>query len=97
MTMTIESHTIAMDIESIADYEGIRSRFLQDFEAFVQAKKAQAVEKVLQNEIRHETLRNNPDFVQAIINRISDEAVIEKPYIFLSINSKLEDLVSEDA
>jgi hypothetical protein len=30
----------------------------------------------------------NPDFIQAIANRVDDEAILEKRYVFLSVNPK---------
>jgi hypothetical protein len=86
MTTAYETLHTHFDIGSMADYEGISRRFLQGFDGFVTAKKYQAVRAVLKEEIQHETLVNNPDFINAIVNRMDDESVLEKRYVFISVN-----------
>lgn len=85
--MTTSYHTLTthFDIESMPDYEGIRQRFLQGFDSFVAAKKYQAVRAVLQDETSSQTLASNPGFVADIVRHVDDEALLEKPYIFLSV------------
>lgn len=86
MTIAYETLRTHFDMNAMTDYEGISQRFLQGFDSFVTAKKYQAVCAVLKEDIQHETLVKNPDFVTAIVNRMDDEAVLEKRYIFLSVN-----------
>ncbi len=74
-----------LDVTSLPEFEGVRQRFVRGFENFVAIKKHQGVQSFLADEITHETLVNNPDFLRAIAHRVSDEAVLEKPYIFLSL------------
>jgi hypothetical protein len=86
MTTLSHSLTTQFDVESMHDYDGIRQRFLQGFDGFAAAKKYQAVRAVLPEEVPNETLVRNPDFVQAIVRCVDDEALLEKRYIFLSLN-----------
>ncbi len=86
MTIAYDTLCTHFDIDTMADYDGISQRFLQGFGSFITAKKYQAVCAVLKEEIQHESLVKNPDFVTAIVNRMDDEAVLEKRYIFLSVN-----------
>ena len=50
------------------------------------SKTLKAASTVLQEELQHETLVKNPDFVQAVARRIDEEALLEKRYIFISVN-----------
>ena len=86
MTTAYETLRTHFDIGSMADYEGISRRFLQGFDGFVAAKKFQAVQAIVKEEMMSETLVKNPDFISAIVNRMDDDAILEKRYIFLSVN-----------
>lgn len=88
MAITYETLTKRFEVESMSNYEEIRARFEQGFSGFVTAKKLEAVKAILPEEITHETLVKNPDFIQAIANRVDDEAMLEKRYIFISLNPK---------
>jgi hypothetical protein len=81
---TIHTH---FDVFSMPDYEGVSRRFQQGFESFVTAKKYQAVRAILREEVQHETLVKNPEFIQAIVNRVDEEALLEKRFIFISVNT----------
>jgi len=86
MTTAYDTLRTHFDVHTMPDFEGVSRRFLQGFEAFITAKKYQAVRAVLNDEIQHEALRKNPDFITAIVNRMDDESVLEKRYIFISLN-----------
>jgi len=76
------------DVLSMPDYDGISRRFQQGFESFVTAKKYQAVRAILREEVQHETLVKNPELIQAIVNRVDEEALLEKRFIFISVNTQ---------
>lgn len=80
---TMNTH---FDVFAMPDYEGVSRRFLQGFESFVSAKKYQAARDILREDVRHETLVKNPDFIEAIVKQMDDEALLEKRYIFISLN-----------
>jgi hypothetical protein len=75
------------DVLSMPDYDGISRRFQQSFESFVTAKKYQAVRAILREEVQHESLVKNPELIQAIVNRVDEEALLEKRFIFISVNT----------
>lgn len=86
MTTMFETRT-QFDVEAMPGYADIRARFEQNFQNFVDAKKLQAVHAVLKEEFTGtEKIVKNPDFIQAIANRVDDEALLEKRYIFISVN-----------
>lgn len=91
MTTTINSlRTLcAAEIEKLPEYEGTRHRFEEGFHRFVTLKKEEAVRLVLREEVPSESLVKNPDFIDAIVNNVEDEAIVEKRYIFLSLNPEL--------
>jgi hypothetical protein len=82
---TIHTH---FDVFSMPDYDGINRRFQQGFESFVTAKKYQAVRAILREEVQHESLVKNPELIQAIVNRVDEEALLEKRFIFISVNTE---------
>ncbi len=86
MTTVYDTMNTHFDVLSMPDYEGISRRFLQGFEPFVTAKKYQAARDVIKEDVCLETLVKNPDFIDAIVKRVDDEAVLEKRYIFISVN-----------
>ncbi len=88
MTAAYDTLRTHFDVQAMPDIEGISRRFLQGFGAFITAKKYQAVRAVLKEEIQNESLKKNPDFINAIVNRMDDESVLEKRYIFISLNSQ---------
>lgn len=88
MTITYETLHTRFEVESLPGYEEIRARFEQGFSGFVSAKKLAAVKAIISEEITSETLVKNPDFAQAIANRVDDEALLEKRYVFISVNPK---------
>ncbi len=88
MAITYETHNVRFEVESMSDYDEIRARFEQGFSGFVAAKKLEAVTAIISDEIPSETLVKNPDFIQAIANRVDDEALLEKRYVFISVNPK---------
>jgi len=82
---TMHTH---FDVFSMPDYEGVSRRFQQGFEGFVMAKKYQAVRAILREEVQQESLVKNPELIQAIVNRVDEEALLEKRYIFISVNTE---------
>lgn len=87
MSTTFDTIHTHFNVYDMPDYEDISRRFLQGFQSFITAKKYQAVQTVLKQEILHDTtLTQNPSFVTAIVNRMDDESVLEKRYIFISVN-----------
>jgi len=88
MTTAYDTLHTHFDVLTMPDYEGISRRFLQGFEGFVSAKKYQAVRAILREEVQHETLVKNPELIEAIVNRLDEEAIMEKRYIFISVNPK---------
>lgn len=90
MSTTYELKT-RFDVEAMPDYESVSRRFLEGFTRFAEAKKLDGVRAVLKTEITHETLVRNPDFIQAIAGRVADEALLEKRYIFISVNPEAQE------
>lgn len=87
MTMTIDSRKVHFDVETMADYAGIRQRFEEGFAAFVNSTTLAAARAVLRDELpQAETLVDNSDFVHLVAGRIDEEALLEKRYIFISVN-----------
>jgi hypothetical protein len=84
--------TPPLDIESIPQASAIEERFHTGFEAFLQSKKQKAVAETLQKEIRSKRLSQNKDFTQRVMARLADEALVEEPFVFLSVNPYLEEL-----
>lgn len=89
MTTVYDMMNTSFDVLSMPDYEGISRRFLQGFEPFITAKKYQAARAILKEDACHETLVKNPDFIDAIVKRMDDEAILEKRYIFISLNPQV--------
>ncbi len=85
MSTVYDTMNTHFDVLAMPDYEAVSRRFLQGFQPFVTAKKYQAVRAVLREDVRHEALVKNPDFIDAIVQQMDDEAVLEKRYIFLSV------------
>ena len=73
----------------MADYEGVSRRFQEGFSAFEWERRMTAAAKVLATEITHETLVRNPDFIAQVAGRIDEEALLEKRYVFISVNPVL--------
>lgn len=88
MTTAYDTLHTHFDVLDMPDYEGISRRFRQSFESFVMAKKYQGVRTILRDEVQHETLVKNPEFIQAIVNRVDEEALLEKRFIFISVNTE---------
>lgn len=82
---TLHTH---FDVLSMPEYEDVSRRFQQSFEGFVMAKKYQAVRTILREEVQNETLVKNPEFIQSIVNRVDEEALLEKRFIFISVNTE---------
>ena len=82
---TLHTH---FDVLEMPEYEEVSRRFRQGFEGFVMAKKYQAVRAILREEVQHETLVKNPEFIQALVNRVDEEALQEKRFIFISVNTE---------
>jgi hypothetical protein len=80
---------IQLALESLPDYPGIRERFLAGFEPFVSSKKLEAVARLLPQELLQENLAHSPEFQAAVAQRLDSEALLEKPYVFVSLNPKM--------
>lgn len=89
MATIYDTMNTSFDVHGMTDFEGISRRFLHGFEPFVTAKKYQAARAVLQEDVQMESLVKNPDFIDAIVKRMDDEAVLEKRYIFISVNASV--------
>lgn len=89
MTTAYDTLHTHFDVLEMPDFEGISRRFRQGFEGFVMAKKYQAVRAILREEVQHETLVKNPEFIQAMVNRVDEEALLEKRFIFISVNTEV--------
>ncbi len=87
MTITYEVKA-QFDVEALSGYAEIRERFEQSFQDFVSHKKLLAAQAVLRDEIQSANIANNSDFIKAVAARVDEESIIEKRYIFLSLNSE---------
>ncbi|MEB3287565.1 MAG: hypothetical protein VKJ04_08690 [Vampirovibrionales bacterium] len=74
-------------LEEVSDYVGISSRFSNTFPGFVREKKIQAVIQALQNELGPSITLTFPRLTTDVVNRLSDQALMEKPYLFLAVNN----------
>lgn len=72
---------------SLDDPTGIGERFSQSFSRFLQDKKREAVIEVLQEDLPH--LAGSDDFVDRVMNKLNDDIVDEKRFVFLVLNPKL--------
>ena len=77
------------DVASMPDYAGLRRRFLQSFEDFVAAKKWDAVQRFLPEELRNTSIVTCPAFVQAVIRHLDNEALLEKHRAFLPMTPQM--------
>ncbi len=85
MTTVIETRKTCIDLAAIPDAEAIQHRFMQSYPEFMRRMKAEAVTRRLPEEVKHSTLNQNPQFIQEIIDRVDDSALIEKANIYLSV------------
>jgi hypothetical protein len=79
---------IQFALESLPEYPSIRERFLSGFNSLVLDKKHEAVQQALPTEINNTVLLHCPSFKAAVIKQLDNEALLEKPYIFISLNAK---------
>lgn len=77
------------DVTSMPDYAGLRRRFLKGFEDFVSAKKWEAVQRLLPEELRNASIATCPAFVQAVIRHLDNEALLEKHRVFLPMTPQM--------
>lgn len=89
MTTAYEVMSDQFDVLSLAEYEAVSRRFSQEFPSFVAAKKYQAVCKVVKEDVQLDMLKNNPTFIHSIVQRMDDESILEKSYIFISLNPQM--------
>lgn len=86
MTTEIKTlHTFG-DITTLDEYELIADRFQEGFEAFVQDKLMEATKDVISQEWGHPAFAANEDFMQSVIDRIDRSALLEKRFVFVSLN-----------
>ncbi len=83
-----EKLNTVLDIDSIPDFENIKQRFEQSFQSFVQDKKYTAAAEAIRDEFGKESLVQNEDFVTQVAHRIEDDALIEKRFVFISVNQE---------
>lgn len=62
-------------------------RFREGFGAFLQEQKRRAVTSLLREEFPH--LSDDRNFIEDVISRLSDEAIEEQRFVFLSLNPNL--------
>lgn len=72
---------------NLDDTTGVGERFKQGFQQFIQSKKHQAVVNLLKDELPH--LADDPKFIEKVMNRLGDDAVEEKRFVFLVLNQNL--------
>lgn len=89
MTTAYEVMSAQFDVLALADYEAVSRRFQEGYPAFVASKKYQSVCQVVKEDVQLDALKNNLDFINAIVQRMDDESILEKSYIFLSLNPQM--------
>lgn len=73
------------DIPNMPNYLAIRERFIREFQDFLREKQEEAAMQVIQVELGNQYL-----FFQNILSHhIDPEAILEKPYTYLVMNSHL--------
>ena len=85
MTTLIETRKTVIDLNAIADADAIQERFMQCYPEFMQRMKCQAVMRMLPDEVKGQCFSSNPRFVEQVIARVEDSALIEKANIYLSV------------
>jgi hypothetical protein len=94
MTMTeLPAHMNRQDpawdpVATIEDAEGIQKRFQESFNQFLDQKKFEAVQAVLKEELP--LLAEDDNFVKKTIERLGNDIVKEKRFVFLSLNPKFK-------
>ncbi len=83
MTKTL---TPEINIDAIADHEDIERRFTGSFDEFVRSKKLTAAVEAAHSELSGTKIAHNEDFIGRIAEAIDDEAIVEKRFIFISVN-----------
>lgn len=83
---TVHEIQTCFNVESMPGYLEIRERFEKSFESFEEKKKVQAVIAALKDELPEWQVANNPAFINAIAANVDEEALLEKRFIFLSVN-----------
>lgn len=75
--------------ERLDEYEDVSARFLRAFESFTARKRERAVDEVILAEFGPSRLSNSRHFAKQVETHVDDEALIEKPVVFVSINPKM--------
>jgi hypothetical protein len=76
-----------IDFTQIQDLEGIRERLMQQYPDFLNHMKTQAVLEILPSEVNVPALLKNPSFIQSVIDRVPDYALVEKQQGFLAVGN----------
>lgn len=84
-----------IDVNSIPDFESVKQRFEDSFQAFVRDKKYTAAAEAIREEFGKESLVRNEDFVNQVADRIEDEALVEKRFVFISVNQEYLESISK--
>ncbi len=86
MTMLFEPVKTTLSVETIPDADEIQCRFKETFSTFLFQKKRQAVLAALPIELRNPCFARNEAFVQRVVSTLRDEALEEKPFIYLTVD-----------
>lgn len=76
-------------LEQLPEFDSVRERFETEFPAFVREQKIKAVIEALQEELGAASTLQMPKLVSDVMKRLDDTALIEKPYVFISVNPKV--------
>lgn len=87
MTVLFKTLETEIDLEALPEYEGTKQRFLEGFPHFVREKKIAAVIKALEEELGNDIVLKDPKLVMAVSQRVDDSALVEKPYVFISVDT----------
>lgn len=81
-----ETLTPEINIHAIPDAENIERRFKDSFDAFVRDAKRTAAVETIHRELTDLQVLKNEHFIDQVAQTIDDEALIEKRFIFISVN-----------
>ncbi len=72
---------------NLDDPTGVGERFLESFTKFIEAKKHEKVIETLEEDFPH--LAQDNAFVQKVMERLGDDIIEEKRFVFLVLNPQL--------
>ncbi len=85
-----------IDVQAIPNFEDIKQRFEKSFQAFVQDKKYTAAAEAIRDEFGKESLVQNEDFVNRVVDHMDDETLVEKRFVFISVNQEYLESLSKN-